>query len=50
MCAMKKAGVVSILVVVALLAVAVIAEAQQVKIPWIGYLAGSGSGPSPALS
>ena len=25
------------------------AGAQQVKIPWIGYLAGSGSGPSPAF-
>ena len=37
--AMKKAGVLSILFVVILLAVAVIAEAQQPKkIPRIGYL------------
>ena len=36
---MKKAAVSSILVVVALLAVAVIAEAQQsAKVPRIGYL------------
>ena len=39
MCAMKKAGVLSILFVVALLVVAVIAEAQQPKkVPRIGYL------------
>src|SRR2546425_11161778 len=39
MCAMKKAGVLSIRVVVALLAVAVIAEAQQPKkVPRIGLL------------
>ena len=38
-CAMRKAGVLSILFVVVLLAVAVIAEAQQpTKIPRIGYL------------
>jgi ABC-type uncharacterized transport system substrate-binding protein len=38
-CAMKKAGVLSILFVVVLLAVAVIAEAQQsTKIPRIGFL------------
>jgi len=47
---MKHAGVSLILVAVMLLAVGVIAEAQQAgKIPWIGYLAGSGSGPSPAF-
>ena len=40
MCAMKKAGVLSILFVVVLLAVAVLAEAQQPKkVPRIGYLA-----------
>ena len=40
-CAMRKAGVLSILFVVVLLAVAVIAEAQQPKkIPRIGYLVG----------
>ena len=39
MCAMRKAGVLSILFVVVLLAVAVIAEAQQPKkVPRIGYL------------
>ena len=39
MCAIKKAGVLSILLVVVLLAVAVIAEAQQpTKVPRIGYL------------
>ena len=38
---MKKAAVPSILVVVVLLAVAVIAEAQQpTKVPRIGYLTG----------
>src|SRR5262245_53862829 len=47
---MKHAGVSLILVAVMLLAVGVIAEAQRAgKIPWIGYLAGSGSGPSPAF-
>ena len=39
-CAMKKAAVPSILIAVVLLAVTVIAEAQQPnKIPRIGYLA-----------
>src|SRR5436190_21419459 len=39
MCAMKKASVPSVLVAVTLLAVAVIAEAQQPKkVPRIGYL------------
>ena len=39
MCAIKKAGVLSLLVVVVLLAVAVIAEAQQpAKVPRIGFL------------
>ena len=39
---MKKAAVTSILVAVVLLAVAVIAEAQQPKkIPRIGYLGGA---------
>jgi putative tryptophan/tyrosine transport system substrate-binding protein len=38
---MKKAGVLSILFVVVLLAVAVMAEAQQPnKVPRVGYLAG----------
>ena len=38
---MKKAGVFSVLFVVMLLAVAVMAEAQQpTKIPRIGYLTG----------
>ncbi len=38
-CAMRKAGVLPILVVVAVLAVGVIAEAQQPKkVPRIGYL------------
>ncbi|HYT53902.1 MAG TPA: ABC transporter substrate-binding protein [Verrucomicrobiae bacterium] len=48
---MKKAGVLSILPVVVLLAVAVIAEAQQPKkVPRIGYLSGRGdpSIPSPS--
>jgi hypothetical protein len=46
MYAMKKSAG-SILVGVVLLAGAVIVEAQQArKIPWIGYLAGAGSGPS----
>src|SRR6266576_27370 len=40
MCAMKKAGLLSILFAVVLLAVAVIAEAQQAKkVPRIGFLA-----------
>jgi putative tryptophan/tyrosine transport system substrate-binding protein len=47
---MKRAAVPSILVVVVLLVLGVIAEAQQLaKIPWIGYLAATGSGPSPAF-
>ena len=42
---MKKAAVPSILVAVMLLAVAVIAEAQQPKkVPRIGYQSASGSG------
>ena len=41
---MKKAAVPSILLVVVLLAVAVIAEAQQpTKIPRIGYISGTGN-------
>jgi putative ABC transport system substrate-binding protein len=41
-CAMRKAGVLLILFVVVLLAVAVIADAQQPKkIPRIGYLVGN---------
>ena len=41
-CAMKKAGVLSILFVVVLLAVAVMAEAQQPKkVSRIGYLSRS---------
>ena len=44
MCAMRKAGVFSILFVVVLLAVAIVAEAQQpAKIPRIGYVSGSGN-------
>ena len=47
---MKKAALLSILVLAVLVAVEVIAQAQQPgKIPWIGYLAGAGSGPSPAF-
>jgi ABC-type uncharacterized transport system substrate-binding protein len=47
---MKKAAVPSILIAVVLLALGVTAEAQQLgKIPWIGYLAATGSGPSPAF-
>jgi ABC-type uncharacterized transport system substrate-binding protein len=43
MCAMKKAGVLSSLFVAVLLAVAVIAEAQQpARIPRIGYVSGTG--------
>src|SRR6266705_5893256 len=45
---MRKAGVLSILFVVVLLAVAVIAEAQQPKkIPLIGYVSGSGDPKTP---
>jgi putative ABC transport system substrate-binding protein len=45
---MKKAGVLSILFVVALLAVAVIADAQQPKkVPRIGYLSGAGDPSNP---
>jgi len=48
-CAIKRAAVPSILVVVVLLAVAVIAEAQQpTKIPRIGYLSGSPPSTAPA--
>src|SRR5262249_19299805 len=52
--AMKKAGWASALVAVILLAVLLFtvspAQAQQpTKIPWIGYLAATGSGPSPAF-
>ena len=44
---MKKVGWSSILVAVALLDFAAITEAQQPgKIPWVGYLAGSGSSPN----
>ena len=47
---MKKAAVPSILIAVVLLAVAVIAEAQQPKkVPRIGYLAGVGSAPNEAF-
>jgi putative tryptophan/tyrosine transport system substrate-binding protein len=39
-----------LLVVLAVFALSSFAEAQQPgKIPWIGYLAGTGSGPSPAF-
>src|SRR6266571_8982610 len=51
MCAMRKAGVLSIRFVMVLLAVAVIAEAQQPKkVPRIGFLSGRGdpSIPSPS--
>src|SRR5436190_3339405 len=45
---MKKAGVLSILFVVALLAVAVIADAQQPKkVPRIRYLSGAGDPSNP---
>jgi putative ABC transport system substrate-binding protein len=41
-CAMKKAGLSSILIAVTLLAVAVIAEAQQPKkVPRIGFMIGT---------
>src|SRR5687767_9517624 len=44
-CAMKKAALLSILIAVMLLAVAVVAEAQQPKkIPRIGYLGNTASG------
>ena len=47
---MKKTAMPSILIAVILLAVAVLAEAQQpAKVPWIGYLASTGSGPSPVF-
>ena len=47
---MKKAGLLSILFVVVLLAVAVIAEAQQAeKVFRIGYLGSSGSDPPQAF-
>src|SRR5215471_10825306 len=46
---LRKTALASILFAGALLA-AVAVEAQQPgKIPWIGYLAGGGSGPSPAF-
>jgi hypothetical protein len=45
---MRKAGVLSILFVVALLAVAVIAQAQQPKkVPRIGYVSGAGDSRNP---
>ena len=48
-CAMKKAGVFSILFVVMLFAVAIITEAQQpAKIPRIGYLSAASRSTSPA--
>src|SRR5258708_2238465 len=44
MCAMKKAAVLSVLVLVLLLAVAIKAEAQQsTNIPRIGYVSGTGN-------
>ena len=47
-CAMRKAGVLSILVAVVLLALGVIAEAQQpTKVPRIGYVSGSGDPKTP---
>ena len=47
---MRKVRVLSILFVMVLLAVAFIAHAQQLKkVPWIGYLASAGSGPSPVF-
>jgi ABC-type uncharacterized transport system substrate-binding protein len=47
---LKKVGWSSILVAVALLNFAVTIEAQQPgKIPWVGYLAGSGSSPNQAF-
>ena len=45
---MKKAAVLSILVVAVLVAVAVIAEAQQpAKVPRIGYLSRTGDSKNP---
>jgi putative ABC transport system substrate-binding protein len=50
MCAIKKAGVLSLLFVMVLLAVAVMAEAQQAeKVFRIGYLGSSGSDPPPGI-
>jgi hypothetical protein len=47
----KKAAVPSILVVVVLVAVAVIAEAQQTKnVPRVGYLALGAGGPGVGIS
>jgi ABC-type uncharacterized transport system substrate-binding protein len=46
---MKRAAVRSILIAVVLLALGVIAEAQQSGIPWIGYLTGAGSSPNKAF-
>ena len=47
---MKKVGSLSIFVTATLLTFAVRTNAQQpTKIPWIGYLAATGSGPSPAF-
>jgi putative tryptophan/tyrosine transport system substrate-binding protein len=47
-CAMKKAGVLLILSILGLLAVAVIAEAKpQAKIPRIGYVSGGGNTSNP---
>ena len=49
-CELKQVGWSSILVAAALLNSAVIIEAQQPgKIPWVGYLAGSGSSPNQAF-
>jgi ABC-type uncharacterized transport system substrate-binding protein len=51
MCAMRKAGVLSIVFVVIPIAVAVIAEAQQPKkVPRIGYLSGRGDPSTPGPS
>src|SRR2546430_6422922 len=46
-CAMRKAGLLSILFVVVLLAVAVIAAQQPKKVPRIGYVSGSGNPKTP---
>jgi putative tryptophan/tyrosine transport system substrate-binding protein len=47
---LRKGFLISILVIVAHLTVGVVAEAQQpARIPWIGYLAGSGTGPAPSF-
>jgi len=49
-CELKKFGWSSILVAAALITFAVMGEAQQPgKIPWVGYLAGSGSSPNQAF-